>query len=87
MSGYKFGKRESDALFDLMQTLGISNMEKPVNYLRVIKAAHKEIIELRAQIETLRTIQHDQTTSAEQSEFEKWREKKFGRLGRNLYDI
>ena len=47
MAGYKFGARESNALFDLMQTLELSNLEKPVNYLKVIKAAHKEIILLR----------------------------------------
>lgn len=52
---HKFGNREADALFDLMQTLGMSNLKKPVTYLDVIKTAHKHIIELRNTIDTLTT--------------------------------
>lgn len=87
MASYKFGKRESDALFDLSRTLGLSNEDEPVTYLKTIKEAHKEIIELRGRIELLTAIRGDQSTSTEDSEFEKWREKKFGRLGRRMFDI
>lgn len=46
---HKFGQREADALFDLMKTLSMSNTDKPVHYLDVIKTAHKEILNLRVE--------------------------------------
>lgn len=83
MAGYKFGKRESDALFDLMKTLELSNVDKSVTYLKVIKAAHKEILELRETLEVCKQLRE----RTEPSEFDVWREKKFGQLGRHIFDI
>jgi len=64
MTDYKFGKRESDALFDLMQTLGISNLDNPVSYLKVIKEAHKEILKLREEIEIFNALKSEQKPAA-----------------------
>lgn len=46
MTPYKFGKPESDALFDLVRTLGWENYNQSVSYLDVIQGAHKRIFEL-----------------------------------------
>lgn len=69
MTEYKFGKRESDALFDLMRTLEISNLKEPVSYLKVIKEAHKEILRLRGQVDAYNALKEEQKPSG----FDKWR--------------
>lgn len=46
MTPYNFGKQESDALFNLMRTLGWANDDKSVSYMDVIQGAHKRIFEL-----------------------------------------